>query len=101
MMQDPTLTSAQGRQTGTNKPTQTQLHKVFHVGQFKLHCPDLPVIGVDNVLNKDDCGSGCNGQLLVAADCREAFFCYEPIWPDGGKRMTCPQGQASLNNFVP
>ena len=56
-----------------------------------VRCPENPSTGSDGVLDKNDCG--CEAELIVAPECREAFFCYDRFQPEGGLGRVCPEGE--------
>lgn len=52
-------------------------------GQLNLQCPDN-----DIGHNFDSSMCGCNGELLVSGDCKEAFYCMS-FFSNGGNHITC------------
>lgn len=63
-------------------------------GVFDTRCPgDEPSGDFDASLCE------CNGQLIVSADCKESFYCYDSMI-DGGVHMFCPEGEVWIMNFL-
>ena len=56
-------------------------------GKFYINCPEDD-IGDD--FKSDMCD--CDGELLISADCRHGFYCYENT-ANGGWNLTCPEGE--------
>ena len=63
---------------------------VFCPGSYHMECPENEIV-IDEDFDGSNCD--CDGQMWIDKTCRNAFFCFSRLGPNGGRYFTCPEGE--------